>query len=175
MLFQKRFVYFVNSKSANFAAVLVETLDIVPVKPIISAETTVGIDLEIKDFAITSNGEIFSNPKNLKKSISKLKFIQRKFSKHKGQRTKKKLAILHEKVVNRRNDFLHKVTKKLISDNQTIAFSVGIPSGENLNVKGMIQAQAIQDVSWGRFETLLNYKSEWYGSNIIQIGRFEPK
>ena len=66
MLFQKRFVYFVNSKSANFAAVLVETLDIVPVKPIISAETTVGIDLEIKDFAITSNGEIFSNPKNLK-------------------------------------------------------------------------------------------------------------
>ena len=154
-----------------FISVLIETLDTLPVKPVITNDNTVGIDLGIKDFAITSNGEVFSNPRNLKKSLSKLKFVQRKYSKYKGQRTKKKLAVLHEKVVNRRNDFLHKVTKKLISDNQTIAI-------ENLNVKGMVQnhklAQAIQDVSWGKFETFLNYKSEWYGSNIIQIGRFEP-
>ena len=119
----------------------------------------------------TSEGETIANPRNLKKSLSKLKFVQRKYSRYKGQRTKKKIAILHEKVVNRRNDFLHKVSKKLISDNQTIAI-------ENLNVKGMVKnhklAQAIQDVSWGRFETFLNYKSEWYGSNIIQCGRFEP-
>lgn len=154
-----------------FASVLIETGDVVPVKPIITAENTIGIDLGIKDFAITSTGEKFENPRNLKKSIAKLKYVQRKYSKNKGKRTKQKLAVLHEKVVNRRNDFLHKVTKKLISDNQTIAI-------ENLNVKGMIQnhklAQAIQDVSWGKFEILLNYKSEWYGSNIIQIGRFEP-
>lgn len=154
-----------------FASVLFEVNQELPIKPIITSETTIGIDLGIKDFVITSESEKIPNPRNLKKSIAKLKFIQRKFSTNKGKSTKKKLAILHEKVVNRRNDFLHKVTKKLISDNQTIAI-------ENLNVKGMIQnhklAQAIQDVSWGRFETLLNYKAEWYGVNILQIGRFEP-
>lgn len=160
-----------NPTGKYFISILIETNEVTPIKPIIKAETTLGIDLGIKDFLTTSEGEKIANPRNLKKSLSKLKYTQRKFSKYKGQRTKKKLAILHEKVVNRRNDFLHKVSKKLISDNQTVAI-------ENLNVKGMVQnhklAQAIQDVSWGRFETFLNYKSEWYGSNIIQIGRFEP-
>ena len=154
-----------------FASVLFEMNEILPLKPKVTEQGTLGIDLGIKDFLTTSDGEKIANPRNLKKSLAKLKFTQRKFSKHKGQRTKKKLALLHEKVVNRRNDFLHKVTKKLVDDNQTIAI-------ENLNVKGMIQnhnlAQAIQDVSWGRFETFLNYKSDWYGSNILQIGRFEP-
>ncbi len=154
-----------------FISILIETDAIVPVKPVITAENTIGIDLGIKDFLTTSESEVIANPRNLKKSIAKLKFVQRKYSKYKGQRAKKKLAILHEKVFNRRNDFLHKVSKKLIDDNQTIAT-------ENLNVKGMIQnhklAQAISDVAWGRFEIFLNYKSDWYGSNILQIGRFEP-
>lgn len=154
-----------------FASILIETAQEVPEKPKVTAETTVGIDLGIKDFAITSNGEKFANPKFLKKSISKLKYTQRKFSKFKGKRTKKKLALLHEKVVNQRHDFLHKVTKKLIDDNQTIAI-------ENLNVAGMVKnhclAQAIQDVAWGKFEIFLKYKAELYGSNILQIGRFEP-
>jgi putative transposase len=154
-----------------FISILIETDEIAPIKPVVTEETTIGIDLGIKDFLITSNGEKVENTRTLKKALSKLKFTQRKYSKYKGKRTKKKLALQHEKVVNRRNDFLHKVSKKLISDNQTIAI-------ENLNVSGMIKnhklAQAIQDVSWGRFETFLNYKSEWYGSNIIQIGRFEP-
>ena len=154
-----------------FISVLIETLDSLPVKPVITNNNTVGIDLGIKDFAITSNGEVFSNPRNLKKSLSKLKFVQRKYSKYKGQRTKKRLALIHEKVTNHRHDFLHKITKKLVDDNQTIAL-------ENLNVKGMIQnhklAQAIQDVAWGKFDVLINYKSDWYGSNILKIGRFEP-
>lgn len=154
-----------------FASILIETAQEVPEKPKVSVETTVGVDLGIKDFATTSNGERLANPKFLKKSISKLKYIQRKFSKHKGKRAKQKFALLHEKVANQRHDFLHKVTKKLIDDNQTIAI-------ENLNVAGMVKnhklAQAIQDAAWGKFEIFLKYKAEWYGSNVLQIGRFDP-
>ncbi len=79
--------------------------------------------------------------------------------------------MLHEKVANQRSNFLHQITKKLVVENQTIAL-------EDLNVSGMIKnhklAQSIADVSWGKFGELINYKAEWYGSNIIKIGRFEP-
>ena len=154
-----------------FISILIETNDILPTKPKVTEENTIGIDLGIKDFAITSDGDKIANPKHLRKAISKLKYVQRRYSKYKGKRTKHRLAILHERVVNKRNDFLHKVTKKLVVENQSIAL-------ENLNVKGMIQnhklAQAIQDVSWGRFFEFTNYKSEWYGSNVLEIGRFEP-
>jgi putative transposase len=154
-----------------FVSLLVESLEKATPKREITPETTIGVDLGIKDFAVLSNGKRIENPRTLKKVLARLKFTQRKYSKHKGKRTKKKLALLHEKVTNRRHDFLHKVTKKLVVENQTIAL-------EDLNVKGMTQnhclAQAIQDVSWGKFGILLHYKAEWYGTNIIQIGRFEP-
>jgi putative transposase len=154
-----------------FISILIETEGELPVKPTVTSDNTIGIDLGIKDFLITSEGEKIANPKHLKRSLSKLKYTQKKYSKYKGQRTKRKLALINEKVTNQRNDFLHKVSKKLIEDNQTIAI-------ENLNVKGMVKnhklAQSISDVAWGRFETFLRYKSDWYGSNILQIGRFEP-
>ena len=154
-----------------FVSILVESLEKTTPKMEITPEKTIGVDLGIKDFAVTSNGERIENPRTLKRVLSRLKFTQRKYSKHKGKRTKKKLALLHEKVTHRRHDFLHKVTKKLVVENQTIAL-------EDLNVKGMTQnhclAQAIQDVAWGKFGILLQYKAEWYGTNIIQIGRFEP-
>ncbi|MEN9610687.1 MAG: hypothetical protein RLZZ628_1501, partial [Bacteroidota bacterium] len=154
-----------------FVSILVETLETKPPKATVTPEKTIGIDLGIKDFAVTSNGERIENPRRLKSVLGKLKFTQRKFSKYKGKRTKKKLALLHEKVSNQRRDFLHQITKKLVVENQTIAL-------EDLNVKGMIQnhclAQAIQDVSWGTFGVLLQYKAEWYGTNLLTIGRFEP-
>ena len=154
-----------------FASILVETVDNSIPKTKVNAQTTLGIDLGIKDFAITSNGEVFENPKLLKKSMSKLKFVQHKFSRNKGKRTKHKLALLHEKVANQRKDFLHKVSKKLIVENQTIAL-------ETLKVKNMVKnhnlAQSISDASWGTFVTMLEYKAEWYGVNIIRIGTFEP-
>jgi putative transposase len=154
-----------------FVSILVETPDTKAPKAAIVPDQTLGIDLGIKDFAVTSNGERIENPRTLKRVLGKLKFTQRKYSKHKGKRTKKKLALLHEKVSNQRRDFLHKITKKLVVENQTIAL-------EDLNVKGMIQnhclAQAIQDVSWGTFGVLLQYKAEWYGTNLLTIGRFEP-
>lgn len=154
-----------------FASVLIDTKDVNKPKTKITKETTIGVDLGIKDFLITSEGNVVSNPKFLKKKMGKLKYIQSKYSKHKGKRTRNKLAKLHEKVANQRLDFLHKVSTKLIRDNQTIAL-------ETLNIKGMVKnhnlAQSITDVSWGMFTRILEYKAEWYGTNIIRIGTFEP-
>lgn len=154
-----------------FISVLFETPNESPIKPPVTEENTVGVDLGIKSFATLSNGQVIENPRHLKKVLSKLKYTQRKYSKRKGKRTKQKLVLLHEKVTNRRNDFLHKVSKKLIDENQAIAL-------ETLNVDGMMKnhslAQAIQDVSWGKFNEFLSYKAEWYGVNILRIGQFEP-
>lgn len=154
-----------------FVSILCDTKEELPTKAPIKESTTIGIDLGIKDFAITSEGEVFENPKYLRKAQSKLKYVQRKYSKYKGKRTKKKLAKLHENVVNKRKDFLHKVSTKLIRENQTIAI-------ETLAVKNMVKnhnlAQAINDVSWSTFVTMLEYKADWYGKNIIRIGRFAP-
>jgi putative transposase len=154
-----------------FASILIDTNIEKPTKVLIEENTCIGVDLGIKDFAITSNGDIFSNPKNLIKAQLKLKYLQRKFSKHKGKRTKQKLALLHEKVVNKRKDFLHKTSIKLIRENQTIAL-------EDLAVNNMVKnhnlAQSISDASWSMFVTMLEYKADWYGKNILKIGRFAP-
>ena len=154
-----------------FVSILCETGETNKAKPKIKEETTIGIDLGIKDFVITSDGEVFDNPKYLCKAQSKLKYIQRKYSKNKGKRTKQKLVKLHEKVTNKRKDYLHKVSTKLVRENQTISL-------ENLAVSNMVKnhnlAQAISDVSWSTFVNMLEYKSEWYGVNLLKIGRFEP-
>ena len=154
-----------------FVSILVDTNTEILIKAPITESTTIGIDLGIKDFAITSEGEVFENPKNLRKAQSKLKYTQRKYSKNKGKRTKQRLALLHEKVVNKRKDFLHKTSTKLIRENQTICL-------EDLAVSDMVKnhnlAQAISDVSWSTFVTMLEYKADWYGKNILRIGRFAP-
>lgn len=154
-----------------FVSILVDTNIEMPVKALIAESTTIGVDLGIKDFAITSNGEVFENFKNLQKAQSKLKYVQRKYSENKGKRTKQRLALLHEKVVNKRKDFLHKTSTKLIRENQTICL-------EDLAVSNMVKnhnlAQAINDVSWSTFVSMLEYKADWYGKNILRIGRFAP-
>jgi len=154
-----------------FASILVDTNEIIPQKAIINESTTIGVDLGIKTFLVTSDGLEIENPKHLRKAQSKLKYTQRKFSKNKGNRTKKRLALLHEKVVNKRKDFLHKTSTKLIRENQTICL-------EKLAVSNMVKnhnlAQAISDVSWSTFVTMLEYKADWYGKNILRIGRFAP-
>ena len=154
-----------------FASILVDTNTEIPIKAPITESTAIGIDLGIKDFAITSEGEVFDNPKNLRKAQNKLKYVQRKYSKNKGKRTKQRLALLHEKVVNKRKDFLHKTSIKLIRENQTICL-------EDLAVSNMVKnhnlAQAINDVSWSTFVTMLEYKADWHGKNILRIGRFAP-
>ena len=154
-----------------FASILCETNTPIPSKKAIKEKTTVGIDLGIKSFVVSSDGAEFDNPKHLKNALSKLKYVQRKYSVNKGKRTKKRLAKLHERVANRRMDFLHKTSSDLIKNHDSIAI-------EDLNIKGMVKnhklAGAISDAGWGTFVTMLEYKAEWYGKNILRIGRFEP-
>lgn len=159
-----------------FISILVKADDDLPKKKPIDEKQAIGIDLGIKTFATLSDGIEIENPKHLRKSMRKLKRFQRSLSrKQKGSNNRKKsvrlLAIQHEKVTNRRNDFLNKTTKFLINNYDTICL-------ETLSSKNMMQnhklAQALSDVAIGRFNEMINYKAEWYGKNIIRIGRFEP-
>jgi putative transposase len=154
-----------------FVSILVENNIVTPIKSNITINNTIGIDLGIKSFLVTSDGLRFDNPKFFKKSESRLKYIQSKYSKYKGKRTKHRLNILYEYVTNQRKDYLNKISTQLIKSHDSVAI-------ENLNIKGMLQnhnlSQSISDVGWGMFVDMLKYKSEWYGKNILQIGRFEP-
>lgn len=136
----------------------------------------IGIDLGIKDFAVCSNGERFDNPKHYHKLEKKLKYQQRQLSKKvKGSKSRDKqrikVASIHEKITNRRQDFLHKLSKKLIDENQIICI-------EDLNVKGMMTnhklAKSIGNCGWGEFVRQLHYKADWYGRELITIDRFFP-
>lgn len=154
-----------------FVSILCETGEAIKPKAKIKESTTVGIDLGIKTYLVTSDGKEFDNPKFLSKAQSRLKYVQRKYSKNKGNRTKHRLAILHEKVANQRKDFLHKTSTQLIRDNQSVAI-------EDLAVSNMLKnhklAQSISDAGWSTFVTMLGYKAEWQGKNILKIGRFDP-
>ena len=154
-----------------FVSILCDTKEDVPTKAPIKEDTTIGVDLGIKTYLVTSDGQVFDNPKVLRNSLSKLKFVQRKFSKNKGKRTKNKLAKLHEKVANQRKDFLHKVSTELIKNHDSVCI-------EDLNIKGMLSnhklALSISDCGWSMFVDMLQYKAEWHGKNVLKIGRFEP-
>lgn len=159
-----------------YISILVDDERDFPKKEILNDNSTVGVDVGITDFAVLSNGEKFDNPKYLKNSMQRMKVLQKRLSrKQKGSknREKAKLAVakLHERISNQRNDFQHKLSSKIISENQAVAL-------ETLNINGMLKnhslAQHIGDASWGSFVTKLEYKAEWYGKTILRIGQFEP-
>jgi putative transposase len=135
--------------------------------------------LGLKDFAIVHDGEEvtkYSNPKHLKRHQKNLKRKQQKLArKTKGSKTRQKfkklVAKAHEKVSNTRQDFLHKLSRKLVDESQAIVV-------ENLNVKGMVRnrklSKAIADVGWGMFVNFLAYKLERKEGKLVEIDRFFP-
>jgi putative transposase len=159
-----------------FVSIVIENNLKVPAQKEVKEDTSVGIDVGIKTFAVLSSGEEIGNPKFLKKSIVKLKVLQKRASKKKKnsknkQKANKKIALLHEKITNQRKDFLHKTSSAIIKQYDTVIV-------EDLNISGMVKnhklAQSISDVSWSSFSLMLKYKLAKNGKNFIEIDRFFP-
>ena len=139
----------------------------------------IGVDLGVKHFAVTSDGSKVSkydNPKHLAKHEKNLKRKQKKLArKQKGSKSRNKyrkvVARVYERVSNSRADFLHKLSRKLVNENQVVVV-------ENLHVKGMVRnhnlAKAISDVGWGMFTNFLAYKQELKGGKLVEINRWFP-
>ena len=171
-----------NPSGQYYVSLLVETI----VNALPKTQSHIGIDLGLTDFIVLSDGTKVANPKFLFKLQSKLakeqkmlakrrevaKREQRKLSDSKNyQKQKLKVAKVYEKISNSRQDFLHKLSFNIIKNHDVIAI-------EDLNVKGMVKnrklAKAISDSSWSTFTTLLTYKAEWYGKEVIKVDRWFP-
>lgn len=156
-----------------FASILCEIEKIIKPK---NKGGEIGIDLGLKSFLVTSEGETVDSPKYLRKFEDKLKRLQQLHSRKKKGSNKRnkariKVAKMHEKIANRRKDFLHKLSHRLVSENQAIY-------AEDLHVKGIMAnhclAKSVSDAGWSEFIRQLKYKSEWEGTYFGQIDRFFP-
>jgi putative transposase len=163
------------SKTATneyFVSILVETIHIILPK----TGKQIGIDLGIKDFVITSDGDKYNNNRYTNKYSKKLKVAQQHLSRkikksNRYNKQKLKVATIHKKITNSRVDNLHKVSTDLIRNYDLIVI-------EDLNIKGMVKnkklSKHISDASWGKFVELLSYKAEWNDKKIVKINRFFP-
>ncbi|HEY8325165.1 MAG TPA: RNA-guided endonuclease TnpB family protein [Ktedonobacterales bacterium] len=142
--------------------------------PVVTA--MVGMDVGLKDVAVLSTGEKIANPQHLRRSEYRLAHAQRNLSrKQKGSRNREKarlkVAREHARIADQRRDGLHKLTTRLIRENQTICV-------ESLAVKNMVRnhtlAKAISDVGWGELVRQLEYKATWYGRTLVKIDRWYP-
>ena len=155
-----------------YMSLLVET-EIEQLEP---SKKMIGLDLGIKDLIVDSNGKKYKNHKYLTKSLEKIAKEQRKLSKMvKGSNNRNKqrikIARLHKKIQNQRNDYLHKLSRSIIDENQVIAL-------EDLKVKDMEHknelARNITDASWSRLVAMLLYKANWYGRKVIKVPNNYP-
>lgn len=147
-----------------------------PLRQVPQSSSMVGLDLGIKDFAVTSDGQVIENFHFKKNEESRLKRLQRQISKKivgskNREKARLRFAKLNEKIRNRKLNFLHDVTNHLIDENQVIVM-------EDLNVKGMVRnhklAESISEVNWGEFRRMLTYKAAWHGRQLVFIDRFYP-
>lgn len=151
----------------------------VEIQPLPLTGKTVGVDLGIKDVAVTWDGERVTqsgNPRHLKRRLKHLKRQQRRLARmqkgsHRRQRQRLKVARIHARIAASRADFLHKTTTTLVRSADVIAL-------EDLHVKGMMKnhclAGAITDVGLGEFRRQVEYKARWYGRTVIKVDRWFP-
>lgn len=155
-----------------YVSILVETVhDVLP-----EEKGRIGLDLGIKDLCTTSDGQKHKNPKIWAKQKKKITKLQRQLA-HKEKRsknydkTKRKIALCYEKITNTRKDYLHKISHKIISENQVIV-------SEDLQIKNMVKnhhlAKPISDVSWYELTRQLEYKAKWNGREYIKVDTFYP-
>ena len=137
---------------------------------------TIGIDLGVKDFIITSDGEVFDNLHFNKNKSNKIKRLQKQLSRKENNsnnrnKTRIKLAKIYKRITDKKQYYLHQVSNTLINENQVICM-------EDLNVSGMLKnhklASSIQEMSFYEFKRILEYKANWYGRKLIFIDRFYP-
>jgi putative transposase len=165
-----------STTNKYYISILVDTHIPKPEKKPINIETSVGVDLGIKDLAITSDGKKFKNQDFLKSELRRLRIEQRSLArKQKGSNhynnQRMKVALIHEHIKNKREDYLHKVSRYLVDNYDTICI-------EDLATSNMMKnhklSRAIGDMGWYKFKSMLEYKCDWYGKNLQVIGRFEP-
>jgi putative transposase len=139
-------------------------------------DATVGVDAGITSLVTLSTGEKITNPRHGKRDRVRLAFAQKRLArKQKGSnnraKARRKVARVHARITDRRRDFLHKLTTRLVRENQTIVI-------EDLNVSGMLRngklARAISDAAWSEFRSLVEYKAAWYGREVIAIDQWFP-
>lgn len=161
-----------NGTGKFFVSILCE----VDIQSLPQINNAIGIDLGIKSFAVCSNGEVIANPKPLRKYEKQLARWQRILSRRKPggsnwHRAKQKVAKIHEKIANCREDFLHQTTTKWIRENQTICL-------EDLQVENLLKnhklAKSISEVSWAKCRTFLEYKAKWNGRTISVVSKNFP-
>lgn len=162
-----------NGSGKYFVSLLCKS---VPLPHLPTTGAAIGIDVGLKTYAVTSDGVEYHNPQFLERSERKLKRLKRQLSrKPKGSKRRNKVRVRYAKqwehVHNQRDDFLNKLTTQLIRENDIICV-------EDLNIQSMVKdsqrAQAISDVSWGKFRRQLQYKAEWYGKKVVPVSRYFP-
>ncbi|MDT0443048.1 RNA-guided endonuclease InsQ/TnpB family protein [Streptomyces johnsoniae] len=147
------------------------------VEPLPAADTAVGVDVGLDHLLTLSTGEKITNPRHERRDRARLAKAQRDLArKARGEganraRARRKVARIHARIADRRRDLLHKLSTRLVRENQVVVI-------EDLSVRNMVKngtlARAISDAAWRQFRTMLEYKAQWYGREVIAVDRFFP-